>query len=283
MWLKLIRPALATILLSGIGLLAACGGASDDNESATANVVTLDVAGPACANSPALKILFIGNSYTYTNNLPALFKDLACDAGINVAATSATKGDYHFADHAGDASTLAAIRSRPWDYVILQNHSLGLSFTPWQVTATSLPEVLRLVHNIRLNHTATQIVYYVTQGRELGDRINCPDYPPVCTFAGHTEVVITGYGIYQAETGGELALAGSAWKAVVDDGAAPFDSGDLWWPDNSHPELMGSYLTASVMFATIFDQSPAGRSAPDGIPPAHAAYLQQIAAQVAGF
>lgn len=266
-----------------ISLVVGCGDSStDETTQSTADVVTLDVAGANCQNGSVLKVLFIGNSYTYVNNVPSLFKDLACDAGFNIQVTSATKGDYRFLNHATDSATLNAIDSRQWDFVILQNHSLAPSFRPAEVATTSLPHAVTLTNAISVNSPTTQIIYYVTQGRELGDVLNCPNYPLVCTYAGHTAAIITGYGIYQNSTGGQLALAGSAWKMVVDDTNAPFDSGDLWASDNSHSELLGSYLTTCVLFATVLNQSPLGLDAPNGITDAHASYLQQISADAMG-
>jgi hypothetical protein len=271
------KPSIVSLLL--ISLVAGCGASPSDS---TADVTTLNVAGAKCQNSTVLKVLFVGNSYTFVNNMPSLFKDLACDAGYNVEVTAATKGNYRFLNHASDASTLGAIDSRQWDFVILQNHSLIPSHRPADVTTTSLPHTLTLANAISLNNTATQIIYFVSQGREKGDIQNCPGYPLVCTFAGHTAALITGYGIYQTFTGGQLALAGSAWEMVVDDTNAPFDSGDLWASDNSHPELLGSYLTTCVLFATVFNQSPLGLVTPDDITEAHASYLQQTSADAMG-
>ena len=259
-----------------ISLAVGCGQSSYD-------VITLDVAGPKCRDSTQLKALFIGNSYTFVNNMPSLFKNMACDAGINVLVTMAAQSNYRFQDHANSSTTLNAIDSRQWDFVILQNHSLALSHTPADVATISLPHAVTLADAISLNNNLTQIIYYVTQGRENGDILNCPSYPLVCTFVGHTEALNTGYQVYQNSTGGQLALASNAWKMVVDDTSAPFAPSDLWKPDkNSHPELLGSYLSTCTLFATIFNQSPLGLAAPNNVSETNALYLQQISADTMG-
>ncbi len=80
-----------------------------------------------------------------------------------------------------------------------------------------------------------------------------------------------------------MGLVGSAWKAVVDDMGAPFGSGDLWTADESHPEALGSYLAASVLFAAAFSETPVGADTPVGISDTNEVYLLQIAATVMGY
>ena len=43
-------------------------------------------------NTQALKVLFIGNSYTYVNDVPAMVKELATSAGENLDYDQHTEG-----------------------------------------------------------------------------------------------------------------------------------------------------------------------------------------------
>ena len=76
-------------------------------------------------------ILFIGNSYTYYNDMPAvIFKEFAETAGYNVEITAITKGAHklsQFADPSDDygSKVEAALTSgKKYDYVILQEQSI---------------------------------------------------------------------------------------------------------------------------------------------------------------
>src|SRR5215207_4901969 len=73
------------------------------------------------------KVLFIGNSFTIggTASVPTIF-DRLVQAGGHGDPTTVMRGvggtDFQF--HAGDATSLATIRSQPWDFVVLQNFSI---------------------------------------------------------------------------------------------------------------------------------------------------------------
>ena len=253
------------ISLAAVSCGGGSGGAGDGDQGSPA--------------ATALKVLFIGNSYTSSNNLPSLVTQIASSKNQTIETTAVTPGGTRFSGHAAaNSGAMNAINSEQWDFVILQNQSQVPGWKPADVTTLSLPHAETLVNAIQANNAATQIIYFVTWGRENGDAGNCSYYPTVCTFSGHTSALLEGYGIYQASTGGKLAVAGPAWKAVVDDASAPFDSGELWSGDGSHPDLLGSYLTASVLFTAMFSETPLGADAPAGISAAHASYLQQIAA-----
>ena len=43
-------------------------------------------------NTESLKVLFIGNSYTYVNDVPAMVKELATSAGENLDYDQHTEG-----------------------------------------------------------------------------------------------------------------------------------------------------------------------------------------------
>jgi len=224
-----------------------------------------------------IKVLFIGNSYTSSKNVPSLVKQIASSKNINIDVTSVTVGGHKFSQHAYDANTLAAIKQNKWDYVILQNQSQIPGWKPIDVTAQSLPHAEVLVDAIKSNSEGTEVVYYVTWGRENGDSDNCAYYPLVCDFSGHTAAIKRGYEIYQGSTGGMLADVGRAWKSIVDDEKSPFNSADLWTDDGSHPETLGAYLAANVIFNTLFELSTLGADRPLGMPLEHSVYLQQIA------
>lgn len=251
-----------------------------DGTALASNEVSATTPAEGCDSQTEIKVLFIGNSYTSVNDLPNMVKDLACSGGYNLSVASSTPGGYRFLNHAGNTDTLTAIDSQQWDYVILQNQSQVPGWKPADVTTYSTPYAGILVDAISANNPGTQIIYYVTWGRENGDTVNCGYYSNVCTFTGHTAALLEGYTLYQTATGGTLAKTGTAWEAVVDDGSAPFDSGELWQSDGSHPELLGSYLTATTIYATLFNESPVNLDVPNGISSDNGLYLQQIAQSV---
>jgi len=86
-----------------------------------------------CESLPAKMVLFIGNSYTFENDLPQLVNDMACSAGVHLEIASSVKGGYRFSDHKSDADTMSAINREKWDYVVLQNQSQVPGWKPAHV------------------------------------------------------------------------------------------------------------------------------------------------------
>lgn len=231
-----------------------------------------------CVDQPVRHVLFIGNSYTSFNNLPALVRDLACSGGFKIEVTAFTPGGYRFSQHAKDKRLLNLIRSRKWSFVVLQNQSQVPGWKPAEIMRRSTPHAVALARAIKANHPDTRLIYYVTWGKENGDAQNCNHHPKVCTFKGNTQALHKGYTLYKNATGGTLARVGSAWQAVVEDPDPPFDPAELWIADHSHPGLKGSYLAACTLFAALFNRSPSGLHYPQPLTGDDAAYLQGIAA-----
>ncbi|QYS86241.1 SGNH/GDSL hydrolase family protein [Flavobacterium oreochromis] len=77
------------------------------------------------------KILFIGNSMTYYNNMPTLFRDIANAKGKNVQVQQYTQGGTGFINHVNDRAVYNLFASQVWDAVILQpgtGESVGASY-----------------------------------------------------------------------------------------------------------------------------------------------------------
>ncbi len=79
------------------------------------------LATPAVAHSPpSLRLLFIGNSLTYSNDLPGVVEALGAANGVAVTTQSKTKADFGLQDHWADKRTRAAVAAGGWDYVVMQ-------------------------------------------------------------------------------------------------------------------------------------------------------------------
>ena len=76
------------------------------------------------------RILFIGNSYTFVNDLPNTFEKLAKSGGHNVEVGMSAQGGWRLADHIGSPETLNLLNSTKWNFVILQEQSQIPSVEP---------------------------------------------------------------------------------------------------------------------------------------------------------
>jgi hypothetical protein len=220
-----------------------------------------------------IKALFIGNSYTYYNNLPQLTANIALSLGDTLTFDSNTIGGYTFEQHSTNTTTITKITAQPWDYVILQEQSQLPSFPPSQVQADVLPFADSLVTMIRDNNSCTKPLFFMTWGRKNGDASNCANYAPVCTYAGMQQRLYDSYLQLGQLNQAEIAPVGVVWRTVRDS----FPNIELYDADGSHPNLNGSYLGACTFYASIFHKSPVGASYPNGINATDAANIQRMA------
>ena len=81
---------------------------------------------PIAAQPRPLRVLFIGNSYTYFNYLPGLVASLARGARPSRAMQTemVARPGVSLRDHWLDGAALAAIRRTRWDYVVVQEQSM---------------------------------------------------------------------------------------------------------------------------------------------------------------
>src|SRR4051812_43331857 len=70
-----------------------------------------------------VRILFIGNSYIYYNDLPEMITKTAASYGRSVQYDKHTPGGYTLRQQAGAAGVLEKIKQGNWNYVVLQEQS----------------------------------------------------------------------------------------------------------------------------------------------------------------
>ena len=221
------------------------------------------------------KILFIGNSYVYSNNLPLVLYNLALSNGDTIIYDSSAPGGHTFLQHTTNATTLSKINAQNWDYVVLQEQSQKPSFPPSQVQAETYPYAAQLNDLILANDSCTETVFFMTWGRKYGDASNCAFYPPLCTFEGMQWRLRGSYVEMADDNEALVSPVGEAFKySRMADSTI-----NLYSPDNSHPSVAGTYLAACTFYATIFETSPVGLSYTAGLNATQAAFLQQIAYQ----
>ena len=126
----------------------------------------------------SISVLFVGNSYTYVNDLPAMTSNLAISLGDEITFDSKTNGGFTFANQLNDPLTHSKIQSKPWDYVVLQGQSQEPSFPTAQVNANTLPQAVQLADSVYDNRYCSQAMFFMTWGREVGD----PQWDSINTF-----------------------------------------------------------------------------------------------------
>ncbi len=199
-----------------------------------------------------LRILFLGNSYTATNNLPSLIDNCLQSLNVEVISQSYTPGGYTFEGHDGNQTSTNLIQQGNWDFVVLQEQSQIPSFPLSQVETECFPFAASLDNKVEEFNPCAQTVFYMTWGRQNGDSQNCPNWPPVCTYEGMDDLLYERYMTMAEDNEALVAPVGAVWRFI----RTNYPTINLYSNDGSHPSIAGSY-TAALTFATVFtEQDP---------------------------
>lgn len=220
--------------------------------------------------------LFLGNSYTYSYDLPGTLQAMTLAGGDTLTKDQNTPGGYTLQGHSTNATSLSLIRSKPWDFVVLQEQSQLPSFPQNQVQQDVYPYATQLNDSIKANDSCTVTVFFMTWGRKYGDAGNCQFWPPVCTYSGMQYELRRSYLNMANQNTALVAPCGIAWwESMLRDSTV-----ELYINDWSHPSDKGTYLNACVFYATMYRRSPVGLGYYAALDTATATYLQQVAHDV---
>jgi len=198
------------------------------------------------------RVLFLGNSYTYYNNLPNLLKQAANSVGDDVVFDSNTPGGYRLKGHATNTTSLDKIEISNWDYVVLQEQSQFPSFPDAQLATEVFPYAQQLSNHIKLHNPCATTTFYMTWGRENGDAGNCAGWPPVCTYEGMDDLLRQRYQTMANDNNGISSPVGAVWRYL----RTNHPTLNLYSGDGSHPSITGSYAGAITFYCALFRKDP---------------------------
>lgn len=221
-------------------------------------------------SQPATNILFIGNSFTHMNNMPKLFEQLANSKGKNVYADSIAVSGSTLKAHTERQSTYVKMKSRQWDYVLIQGFSREFAEDSSEIKINSIPYAKQLIDSLLKFSPCAQIYFYMTWGYEKG----YPQQPANDTYEKMQQRVANGYMLMSDSLNYPLIPTGMTWKSIRE----THPTLDLYFTDRYHPNIFGSYVAACTAFTSIFKESPLGGIFPKKIDTTSAKIIQQTAA-----
>lgn len=227
-------------------------------------------------NASVQKVLFIGNSYVYVNDLPNTLKNLALSMNDSIDVDSYCPGGYTAQSHWNDATTIAKIAQGNWDFIIIQCQSQEPSFSPTQVSNNTYPYVKKLDSFVKASNACAEVLYYMTWGRKNGDAANCTVYPPVCTYHGMQQRLRESYMLFAQDFASSVSPIGVVWQQV----RTNYPNIELYQSDESHPSVFGTYLAASTFYSSIFHKSNTSNYLPTGVDAISAQQINTIANQL---
>ncbi len=271
---------------NGRGLMAAGGQHKISDTTFEGNEV-----GVSMGHAPE-RVLLMGNSYTQANSLDAILQRLLANTVPDASGTRLTSGGLRLSDHANNVLTpdhhwnTTLNGGTNWDAVVLQDQSQVPGFPTthgsWQASLAGA-EVL----DDMTEEAGADTVLMMTWGRRDGDSTNPTMYPNYTVMQHRLEVGYLAYAenLSTPDRPVYVAPAGLAFQRIHDDivaqGGDPLAQGSLfrslYSSDGSHPSLSGSYLAASVLYATLTGNSPLGLVDPTPLDDAVKLQLQQAA------
>jgi len=180
------------------------------------------------------RILFIGNSLTYVNDVPGILQALADSAGgERLAVASRTLANYALIDHWLDGVAPREVAKGGWAWVVMQQ-----GWTP----AGIYRDTLRLA----ARNFGAEIA-------KIGAKAAMYQTWPPSDRPGDFAGSIASYELAAADIGGVVFPVARAWLATWER-----DRSIQLYSDGLHASVAGSYLAALVMYARIFDRTPVG-------------------------
>jgi hypothetical protein len=225
-----------------------------------------------------IKVLFIGNSYTYVENMPDLFRNIADSAGYKVKTQMYAPGGVSVGDisqgtqaHMNNPAVYENIRSDKWDYVVLQDNQgrFVLDYGHFPSSSLVIQGHLQIRDSVLKNNPCAKMLWFAGWGTKNG-------MPPY----GNTGIemidrITANYRFLNDTAHQIIAPIGEAWKKIIQSNPAY----DLFSADEMHPSLEGSFLTANVIYAAIFRDNPLHSFASGGLSSSTANQLKQAAWQ----
>lgn len=237
---------------------------SDSEEFSFSQSLPLKTPEPAAGENP--RILFVGNSHTYTNDLPVIFSEIAGAMGHPADVQEITAGAYtltQFADETDEVGSVVNQRltEETWDFVILQentNDAFSAAEEAMLPAASSLDEKIRAAGG----QTGILMTWTPKDGAGIMDR-------------EYVQSILAQNTIAVSERLDSLLIPGGVGFMRC---LEQYPQIELWDEDGMHPSLEGSYLAGCIAYAVIFRESPAGCSYTAELDAETAAQLQEVAA-----
>ncbi|MDQ3865458.1 MAG: hypothetical protein M3304_01320 [Actinomycetota bacterium] len=226
----------------------------------------------ARSTDEGIRVLFVGNSFTYRNEMPALVQQLAAadEDAARIIAVEYVASNWSLRAASEDDGLARVVREVRWDVVVLQERSYLPALAP-EARAVEMDPFAYALRS-QIERAGAETMLFMAWGYENGDDSAVPGD----TFTAMQERVAYGYRELGRNLDARVAPVGLAWAEALR--RAP--GVDLWADDGRHPSRRGSYLAACVFYAFLTEQSPVGNAFTGGLDRAEAAFLQRVAADV---
>ena len=176
----------------------------------------------------AQNILFVGNSLSYSNNMPKILECIGQEYDLNIKTKCLCKPNYAIIDHLNEGELQKILNTKPYNYIIIQQGP-----SSQEQGRRMLIEDGAKVNELAKKHNAKLGYYMVWPSK----------------YYYHTfEKVIANYTEGAKTNKALLFPVGRIWKAYENRGGYTL----LYDSDNFHPSKAGSFLAALTIFRKLY-------------------------------
>lgn len=214
-------------------------------------------------------VLFIGNSYTHMNNMPKVFEKIARSKGKNVYADSIAVSGSTLKEHAARTSTYKKLKSKKWDYVVIQGFSRELAYPSDTISKNTIPAIQQILDSLYKTSPCANVYFYMTWGYRYG----FPDDETINTNEKMQAKIKEGYLQLQRHFNYPIVPVGLAWAQIKQE----YPNVNLYYIDDHHPNVTGSFVIAICFYTAFFKESAVGGTPPKGVDSAWVKPLATVA------
>ena len=161
----------------------------------------------------SLRMLWIGNSYTFFNDLPSTVRSIAASQGMRLSITTVVKGGEHLSGHLRNPRLHELLKRGGWDYVVVQEFSAGPAADTRTVARTVYPYA-KTIDSLAVKYSPeAKVVFYMTWGHKYGN-VYKNGYALDDDYQTMQERLKTSYLEMAHDNGAWCAPVGMAWQTV---------------------------------------------------------------------
>lgn len=185
---------------------------------------------------PAQRVLFLGDSYTYYNDMPSMVTEIADSAGSDIRYDITVRAfpNATLEGHWNNARTRSLLTEDNWDRIIVQPESY---FERLNADSVHFNYGSRLLPPTGTTHRAIVVSWTASDGQYANGPVSRVE---------HFRNIEANSRALASRTGADLIDVAQVWEDVSAE-ELPFSL----YKDGNHPSVEGSYLAALVIYAEL--------------------------------
>lgn len=231
-----------------------------------------------------VKMLFLGNSYTYYHTYPMIFKEIAWHEGHYADCNIFISGGYTMKAHLANKYSTEQVDKGGYDYVMLQDQSIQPTLNGTADDYGAAEQMTKMVNRVRASSPSANVCLEITWGRKFGNNNFGKKYEHLIAkypqfYADYDAMQNRLIEVVTAEAeqnNAKITPVGYAWQIVMHERPDI----NLYHTDNHHQSYAGSYLSAAVAYLTVYGEAFGPNPANCKLKPSVAAYLRSVAERV---